>query len=45
MEIEKCTCSEDCTCGCQEGQECTCNGECKEESECNCNDENCECKK
>ena len=29
MEEEKCHCTDDCTCGCQEGEECTCNGECK----------------
>ena len=26
-EEKKCNCSPDCTCGCQEGKECTCNGE------------------
>lgn len=40
---KKCECEETCTCGCQEGQECTCedcncqNGECTCE-ECNCDD-------
>ena len=28
MTKEKCNCSPDCTCGCQEGKECTCEGEC-----------------
>ena len=37
MEEEKCNCSPDCTCGCQEGEECTCHDE-----ECTCGD-NCEC--
>ncbi len=37
MEEKKCNCSSDCTCGCQEGKECTC-----EDDECNC-DENCTC--
>lgn len=29
--MEKCTCDENCTCGCQDGKECT------------CDDENCKC--
>ena len=33
MEKEKCTCSEDCTCGCQEGKECTC-----DDSNCKCDE-------
>ena len=37
MEKEKCNCGPDCTCGCQEGKECTCTDE-----KCNCTDE-CEC--
>lgn len=28
MEEKICTCGEDCDCGCQDGEECTCNGEC-----------------
>ena len=36
-EVKDCDCSEDCTCGCQEGKECTCGHECK----CNC--EECDC--
>lgn len=51
---EKCNCDDACTCGCQDGQECTCEDEkcCHDEScdcenkeaeECNCKDENCEC--
>ena len=34
MEKEKC-CSEECTCGCNEGNECTC--ECDETCTCGCN--------
>lgn len=34
MEKDKKTCDETCTCGCQEGKECTC------EEDCHC-DENC----
>ena len=37
MEEKKCNCGPDCTCGCQEGKECTCT-----DKECNC-DETCEC--
>ena len=37
MEKEKCNCGPDCTCGCQEGKECTCNDE-----KCGC-DDNCTC--
>ncbi len=37
MEKKKCNCSPDCTCGCQEGKECTC-----EDEECSCN-ETCTC--
>ena len=36
-DVNSCNCSEDCTCGCQEGKECTCGHECK----CNC--EECDC--
>ncbi len=36
-EEKKCNCGPDCTCGCQEGKECTCN-----DPECNCGD-NCDC--
>lgn len=45
---EKKLCDETCTCGCQEGKECTCNekeGTCTcgcEEGKCTC-DENCTC--
>ena len=39
-KIEECNCTEDCTCGCKEGKECTCEGNCNEE--CHCND-NCKC--
>ena len=39
MEEKKCNCSPDCTCGCQDGKECTYTDEnCK----CGCG-ENCEC--
>ena len=38
MEEEKiCTCGEDCDCGCQDGEECTCDGNCNCE-ECDCGD-------
>ena len=49
VEEKKCNCNEDCTCGCQEGKECTCDDEkctceCeKEEKECKC-EEKCKCK-
>ena len=45
MEKKKCNCGPDCTCGCQEGKECTCEDNkcsCGCEDECKC-DENCEC--
>lgn len=40
MEEKKMTCDETCTCGCQEGKECTC-----EETKCTCGCEegNCSC--
>lgn len=40
-EEKKCNCSYECKCGCQDGKECTCNGECKcdENCECGCHDE------
>ena len=40
-EKEKCTCDDNCSCGCQEGKECTCNDDkCHcEENQCACNDE------
>ncbi len=44
MEEKKCNCGPDCTCGCQEGKECTCQDEsciCGNESE-KCED-NCTC--
>ena len=31
MEKKKCNCGPDCTCGCQEGKECTC-----KDKKCNC---------
>lgn len=46
MEKEKkCNCGPDCTCGCQEGKECTCHDEackCGCGEECHC-DEKCDC--
>jgi len=44
MEEKKCNCSEDCTCGCQGGKECTCTDEncncgCQEGKECTCSDD------
>lgn len=36
MEDKKCNCSPNCTCGCQEGKECTCNGECTCDDSCDC---------
>ena len=41
MEEKKCNCSEDCTCGCQDGKECTCDENCTcgchdDEKKCNC---------
>ena len=42
-EKKKCNCCPNCTCGCQEGKECTCTDEnCKCGEDCNC-DENCVC--
>ena len=46
-EKKKCDCGPNCTCGCQEGMECTCNGECKCGPECTCGckeNKECECK-
>ena len=49
VEEKKCNCTEECTCGCQEGKECTCDDEkctcgCEnEEKECKC-EEKCDCK-
>ena len=49
MEKEKkCNCDEKCTCGCNEGKECTCTDEkctcgCSEGKECTCGDD-CDCK-
>ena len=47
-ELNKCNCTEDCTCGCQEGKECTCNNhgcECGDEchcgNDCDCEEEGC----
>lgn len=48
MEKEKCNCTPDCTCGCQDGEECTCEGECTcdENCTCGCQDgEECTCNK
>ena len=44
MEEKKCNCSKDCTCGCQEGKECTCKDKdckcgCHEDKECNCKED------
>lgn len=44
-EEKKCNCSPDCTCGCQEGKECTCTDEkcqCGCGDDCKC-DETCDC--
>ena len=40
-----CNCSTDCTCGCQDGKECTCgnNCHCDEHCDCGCHDNNCGC--
>lgn len=35
-EEKKCNCSSDCTCGCQEGKECTCHDD-------KCGFSNCKC--
>ena len=35
---KKCNCNEECTCGCQDGKECTCTDE-----KCTCKEDNCEC--
>ena len=54
-DVNSCNCSEDCTCGCQEGKECTCEHDCKcgcegecdcgccEGEECTCDDCDCDC--
>ena len=41
MEETKCSCGPECTCGCQEGMECTCEGNCTcgEDCTCGCCDE------
>ena len=42
----KCNCTPECECGCQEGKECTCNEECKcdDKCECGCHDgKECHC--
>ena len=45
-DVNSCNCSEDCTCGCQEGMECTCEHDCEccKDERCNhaCTDE-CDC--
>lgn len=54
VEEKKCNCTDSCTCGCQEGKECTCDDEkcncdceekceCKEEKECTCEKDKCCC--
>lgn len=40
MEKDKKTCDETCTCGCQEGIECTCE---EENCSCGCEEEDCHC--
>lgn len=43
MEEKKCNCTEQCTCGCQDGKECTCHDcGCLEDKECTCGEE-CNC--
>lgn len=44
MEEKICNCTEQCTCGCQDGKECTCHDcGCTEDKECTCGEEcNCE---
>ena len=39
MKEKECNCTEECTCGCQEGKECTCNNECTCEEKCTCHKE------
>ena len=39
---DDCNCDEDCDCGCQDGEECTCEGNCHCDDECGCN-EGCHC--
>ena len=40
MEEKKCNCTEECTCGCQDGKECTCHDcGCAEGKECTCCEE------
>ena len=45
-EKKKCNCSKECTCGCQEGKECICDGKCKcdENCTCGCHDDKKDCK-
>lgn len=38
-ELKKCNCDEDCDCGCQDGEECTCGDTCNCGEECHCHDE------
>lgn len=40
-ELNKCNCTEECDCGCQEGKECTCDG-CHCDEECHCDDCHCD---
>lgn len=40
MEENNCNCSPDCTCGCQEGKECTCKDNCKCDENCTCGCQN-----
>ena len=43
MEDKKCNCTDECTCGCQDGKECTCHDcGCVEGKECTCGEE-CNC--
>ena len=37
LDEKQCDCAEDCDCGCQQGEPCTCDHSCK------CHDEECEC--
>ena len=39
----RCKCDEDCDCGCQEGLECTCDGNCGCDDDCNCDHSHCKC--
>ena len=42
-ELNKCNCTEECDCGCQEGKECTCH-DCHCDDDCDCGHEcHCDC--